>query len=126
MGIDEFERWWTGQERADIERMIAAVDRVDVDQGADVCFVRACAELDVALRRAGRHRLGCRAAHRLRLAVLDAARRTGALERDRDGTVRLARAAGAAARAMVCDRRVACLDEVLAPFRAELPLLDAG
>jgi hypothetical protein len=123
MGVDEFERWWQDRQRGEIERLIASLDPGTEADGPDVCFVRACAELDVALRRAGRHRVGCRAAHRLRVAVVDACRRTGVFDEDRDGSVRLARAAGAAARAMVCDRRVACLDEVLAPFRSELPLL---
>ena len=90
MGIDEFERWWRVRERADIVRMIAALDHDPDDGGSDVCHARACAELEVVLKRSGRHRLGWRAAHRLRVAAIDACRRTGVLDHDRDGAVRLA------------------------------------
>ena len=126
MGVDEFERWWRVRERADIVRMIAAIDPGPAAGGCDVCHVRACAELDVVLRRSGRRRLGARAAHQLRVAVVDACRRTGVLEEDRDGVVRLARAAGDAARVLVCDSDRPCLDELLVPFRSELPLADAS
>lgn len=126
MSVDEFERWWRARGRADIIRMITVLDGNPGHGGADVCHARACAELEVLLKRSGRDRLGHRVAHRLRVAVVDACRRTGVLDDDRDGSVRLARAAGEAARAMVCDRRVACLDEVVGPFRSELDLELAG
>ena len=122
MGVDEFERWWRVREHADIVRMISAMANGPGEQGRDVCHVRACAELDVVLRRSGRRRLASRVAHRLRVAVVEACRRTGVLDEDRDGAVRLARAAGDAARVLVCDPGVPCLDELLVPFRSELPI----
>jgi hypothetical protein len=126
MGVDEFERWWRVRERADIERMIGAVDVAASTPDADVCHVLACASLDVALRRTGRRREGCRAAHRVRVAVLDACRRTEVLETDHDGAVRLARAAGEAARAMVCGTPLPSLEELFHPFRSELALPQAS
>jgi hypothetical protein len=126
MGVDEFERWWRVRERADIVRMIATLDPDRATGGCDVCHVRACAELDVVLRRSGRRRLASQVAHRLRLAVVEACRRTGVFDEDRDGAVRLARAAGDAARVLVCDAGRPCLEELLVPFRAEVPLAIAG
>ena len=122
MGVDEFERWWRAREHADIVRMISALDQGPADQGSDVCHVRACAELDVVLRRSGRRLAASRVAHRLRVAVVDACRRTGVLDEDRDGAVRLARAAGDAARVLLCATTLPCLEELLVPFRSELPL----
>jgi len=103
MDIDDFERWWRVRERADIVRLIGAL-----------------------LRRSGRHRLGCLAAHAVRSAAIEACRRTGVLDDDRGGSVRLARAAGDAARALVCGTLLPSGDDLLAPFRAELPLLAAS
>ena len=108
MGVDEFERWWRAREHADIVRMISALDQGPADQGSDVCHVRACAELDVVLRRSGRRLAASRVAHRLRVAVVDACR--------------LARAAGDAARVLLCATTLPCLEELLVPFRSELPL----
>ena len=122
MGVDEFERWWRERERADIVRMMASVHHADCDDSREVCLVAACAELDVVLRRSGRRLAGSRAAHRVRRAVLDACERTGLLDEDRDGVVRLARAAGDAGRALVCEPAPPCIGELLAPFRSELPL----
>jgi hypothetical protein len=122
MDIDDFERWWRVRERADIMRMIGAVGATSGMADGEVCHARACAEVVVLLRRSGRQRLGCRAAHQVRLAVVEACRRTGVLDDDRDGAVRLARAAGDAARVLVCGSRVPSAEELLAPFRTELPL----
>ena len=126
MGVDDFERWWRVRERADIERMIGTVELGASAPDADVCHLLACASLDVALRRSGRRREGCRAAHRLRVAVLEACRRTGVLEEDHEGAVRLARAAGEAGRAMVCGTALPALEELLHPFRSELALPQAS
>jgi len=126
MGIDEFERWWRAREHADIVRMIGALDAASAGDRVDVCHVMACASLDVALRRTGRRRVGCQAAHQLRVAVLDACRRTGVLDEDREGSVRLARAAGEAARAMVCGTISRGVDELFHPFRSELVLAAAS
>jgi len=120
MRVDEFERWWSDRDRAEIVRMIAATAPPEDLRGGDACRARAAAELDVLLRRRGRQHAGLRAAHRLRLAVVDACRRTGVLDDDHDGAVRLARAAGEAARALVCGAPGP--DELLVPFRAELAL----
>ena len=122
MDIDDFERWWREQEHADIVRMIGAVAATSGTADREVCHARACAEIGVLLRRSGRQRLGCRAAHRVRLAVVEACRRTGMLDEDREGSVRLARAAGDAAQVLVCELRLRGVDELLAPFRAELPV----
>jgi len=126
MGIDEFERWWRARERADIVRMIGAVDASTPADRIDVGHVLACASLDVALRRRGRRRLGCQVAHRLRVAVLDACRRTGVLDEDRDGSVRLARAAGEVGRALVCGHPLPGVEELYHPFRSELALPEAS
>lgn len=122
MEIDDFERWWHGQDRADLERMIVTVGASSDTADHAVCHLRACTEVRLLLRRAGRQRLGCEVAHRVHVAVLDACRRTGVLESDRQGSVRLARAAGDAARVLVCQTRLPAVDELLAPFRSELPL----
>ncbi len=121
MDIDEFVTWWRGRERADIERMIDALPAPAAAAGDDVEHVRACAEVGVALRRAGRTRLGGRAAHRARTAVVDACRRTGVLDADRRGATRLARAAGDAALALSCRVPRPVAEELLAPFSGELP-----
>ncbi|HEU5083290.1 MAG TPA: hypothetical protein VFU14_08125 [Acidimicrobiales bacterium] len=126
MGIDDFERWWRVRERADIVRLIGALDAASGVAGGEVCHARACAELGVALRRAGRHRTACLAAHAVRSAAIEACRRTGVLDEDHAGSVRLARAAGEAARALLCGGRLPSGDDLLAPFRAELPLLAAS
>jgi hypothetical protein len=122
MQIDDFERWWQDQERAGLERMIGAVGASSDTADHAVCHLRACTEVQALLRRSGRQRLGCQAAHRAHVAVVDACRRTGLFESDREGSVRLARAAGDAARVLVCEARLPAIDELLAPFRSELPL----
>lgn len=119
MGIDDFERWWRVRERADIVRLIGALDAASGVAGGDVCHARACAEVGVALRRAGRHRTACLAAHAVRSAAIEACRRTGVLEEDHAGSVRLARA-------LLCGGRLPSGDDLLAPFRAELPMLAAS
>lgn len=126
MDIDDFERWWRVRERADIVRLIGALDAAGGVADGDVCHARACAEVGALLRRSGRHRLGCLAAHAVRSAAIEACRRTGVLDDDRGGSVRLARAAGDAARALVCGTLLPSGDDLLAPFRAELPLLAAS
>jgi len=126
MDIDGFERWWRVREHADIVRMIGTLESGVAPPDPDVCHVLACAELDVALRRSGRHRVGSKAAHRIRVAVMDTCRRTGVLDEDRTGAVHLARAAGDAARAMVCEPPLPCLDHLFGPFRSELPLAVAS
>lgn len=126
MDIDDFEGWWRVRERADIVRMIGALDATAGTGDGDACHVRACAEVGVLLRRSGRHRLGCRAAHQVRLAAVEACRRTGVLDDDRAGAIRLARRAGDVARVLVCGVHPPCADELLGPFRSELPLLAAG
>lgn len=123
MDIDDFERWWRVREHADIVRMIGAVDATPGTVDGEVCHARACAEVGALLRRSGRQRLGGRAAHQVRVAVVEACRRTGVLEEDRRGAIRLARAAGDAARVLVCGTNVPGTDELLAPFRPEI-LLD--
>lgn len=122
MQIDDFERWWQDQERVGLERMIGAVGAAGGTADHAVCHLRACTEVRALLRRSGRQRLGCQVAHRVHVAVLDACRRTGVLESDREGSVRLARAAGEAAQVLVCQMRLPAADELLAPFRSELPL----
>lgn len=122
MQIDDFERWWQGQGRAGLERMIGAMDATNGTADQAVCHLRACTEVRALLRRAGRQRLGCEVTHRAHVAVLDACRRTGVLDEDKEGSVRLARAAGDAARVLVCQTRLPGIDELLAPFRPELPL----
>lgn len=126
MDIDAFERWWRVREHADIVRMIGALGAGAAAPDRDVCHVLACAELDVVLRRSGRRRAAGRAAHRVHVAVREVCRRTGVLDEDRDGAVHLARAAGEAARAMVCDVALPCRDQLLGPFRSELPLAVAS
>lgn len=121
MDIDDFERWWRVRERADIVRMIAGLE-VTAGSEREIGHLRASAEMGALLRRSGRRRLGCRAAHRVRLAVVDACRRTGVLAEDRAGVTRLARAAGEAAQVLVCGAHRPVADELLAPFRAEVPL----
>jgi hypothetical protein len=125
MGVDEFERWWRVRERADIVRMIAALDPGRSADVLDACHALACAELEVVLRRSGRQRLAGQVAHRVRMACADACRRTGVLDEDRDGAVRLARAAGDAALALLCAPDLPCVDELVAPFRSEVPLARA-
>lgn len=122
MDIDDFERWWREQEHADIVRMIGTVEATSRTADREVCHARACAEIGALLRWSGRQRLGCRAAHQVRLAVVEACRRTGVLDEDREGSVRLARAAGEAAQVLVCGVRLPGVVELLAPFRAELPV----
>ncbi len=126
MDIDDFERWWRVRERADIVRLIGALDATAGVADGDVCHARACAEVGAALRRTGRHRSGWAAAHAVRSAAIEACRRTGVFDEDRAGSVRLARAAGDAARALVCGTPLPSGDDLLAPFRAELPLLAAS
>ena len=122
MQVEDFERWWQDQDRVGLERMIDTVDAADDTADHAVCHLRACTEVRALLRRSGRQRLGCQVAHRVHVAVLDACRRTGVLESDREGSVRLARAAGDVARVLVCQTRLRSVDELLAPFRSELPL----
>lgn len=122
MQVEDFERWWQDQDRAGLERMIGAVGSAGDTADHTVCHLRACTEVRALLRRSGRQRLGCQVAHQVHVAVLEACRRTGVLQSDREGTVRLARAAGDAAQALVCHTRLPASEELLAPFRAELPL----
>lgn len=121
MEIEDFERWWEGRERPTLERMIRTVGAAAGTADHAVCHLLACTEVRAVLRRSGRQRIGCEVAHRVHVAVLDACRRTGVLDDDREGAVRLARAAGDAARVLACGTRVRAADELLAPFRSELP-----
>lgn len=121
MGIDEFERWWREREHADIVRLIGVVEASFGIGDGDVCHARACAEVSALLRRSGRQRHGCWAAHEVRTTVVEACRRTGVLDEDRDGSARLARAAGDVARVLVCGSLVPGAEELLAPFRSDLP-----
>lgn len=122
MQADDFERWWQQQERVGLERMIDTVGSSHDTADHAACHLRACTEVRALLRRSGRQRLGCQVAHQVHVAVLDACRRTGVLESDREGSVRLARAAGDAAQALICQTGLRAVDELLAPFRSELPL----
>lgn len=126
MDVDEFVTWWRERERADIERMIDALDTVVGTADGEVGRLRAGAEVGALLRRSGRSRLGCRAAHRSSLAAIEACARTGVFDHDRSGAIQLARAAGDAARALLVGDGHAGVDELLRPFRSEMTFSPAA
>ncbi len=126
MDVDDFVRWWRERERADIERMIDALDCLVGTADGGIARILACAEVGALLRRSGRSRLGCRAAHRSITAVLDCCERAGVLEENRSGATRLARAAGDAGRGLVVGLDHAGADELFRPFRPVLAFTPAA
>ena len=116
MDIDEFVQWWCGRSRADIEWMVEAIELTRETAGGTVCWIRAAHDVDVALRRAGRVRQACQAAHRATLAALDACASTGVSAVDRSAATLVARAAGDAARGLVAGEETPGAETLLRPF----------
>lgn len=116
MDVDEFVQWWCDRTRADIESVVAALEQTrDTADGA-VCWMRASQEVEVSLRRSGRVRQGCQAAHRATVAALRACASTGLSATDRSAATRVARAAGDAARGLVAGAPPASTETLLRPF----------
>lgn len=116
MDLDEFVHWWETRERSDLEWLLDAVGP-DADTADDrVGRLRALREVGRTLRRTGRRRQACRAAHEAGAAALAACDATGISSEDRDGATRLARAAGDAARAIVAGCTGATADALLRPL----------
>lgn len=126
MDVDDFVTWWRERERADIERMIDALDAVVGTADGEIGRLRAGAEVGALLRRSGRARLGCRAAHDCSQAAVEACARTGVLRDDRSAATRLARAAGDAARGLVLGLDHPGADELIRPFRPVLAFRSAA
>ena len=114
--VDEFVQWWCGRSRADIEWMAEALESNRETADSTVCWMRAAHDVDVALRRSGRVRQGCQAAHRATVAALDACATTGVSATDRSAATRVARAAGEAARGLVAGDTSASTEVLLRPF----------
>lgn len=114
--VDQFEQWWNGRSRADIEAIVVALEASSATADGAVCRIRASRDIEISLRRTGRLRLGCDAAHRATLAALRACAETGVSAVDRSGTTRLARAAGDAARGLVVGDACESTETLLRPF----------
>lgn len=116
MDVEEFLRWWRCQNRDDIERMLAALVAETETADGEVGWWRASTEVSAALRRSGRVRQGCTAAHRASAAAMAVCTATGVRALDRDGATRLARAAGDAARVLVAGGQLPGTETLLRPF----------
>ena len=118
--VEDFVGWWAAQERRDIEAMIAGLAGAGGTADGEICRLRARVAVGLRLRRTGRSRVGCHAAHLAGEAALAACERTGVLRADRSGATRLARAAADAAAGLVAEEATVAVDELLAPFRPHL------
>ncbi len=116
MDIDEFVGWLEGRDRDDLEAMVRALDSTAETPGGALGWLRATHEVEGVLRRSGQCRLAGAAAHRAMTAALEACAAAGLGEPDRRVVVRLARAAGDAALAVVTGVRSASSDLLLRPF----------
>lgn len=116
MDIEEFVRWWRSKDRTDIEGMLAALAAETETADGEVSWWRASTEVSAALRRTGRVRVGCTAAHRASCAAMAVCTSTGLRDVDRDGATRLARAAGDAARVLVAGDDLPGTETLLRPF----------
>jgi hypothetical protein len=114
--VDEFVQWWCARSRTDIEWMVEALELTRETAGGTVCWIRAAHDVDVTLRRAGRLRQACQAAHRATIAALDACATTGVAAADRSAATLVARAAGDAARGLVAGEQTPGAETLLRPF----------
>ena len=116
MDVDEFVQWWCGRSRADIEWMVEVLEHTRETADSTVCWMRASHDVEIALRRSGRLRQGCQAAHRATVAALDACASTGVSGANRSGATLVARAAADAARGLVAGEPTASTAVLLRPF----------
>lgn len=116
MDIDDFERWWTGRCRADIEWLIDVVTAATETADGEVERLRATREVARSLARSGRRRAAGVASHRLRLCALAVCSDTGVRAADPDGVTLVCRAAGDAAEGIVAGADHPAARTLLRPF----------
>lgn len=116
MQVEEFECWWETRDRADLQWLADAVAAALETADGTIERLRASREVARINDRAGRHRRACAASHRIRLSALQRCDETGLRSDDPAGTIRLARAAGSAAEALVAGSDRPCAQLLLRPF----------
>ncbi len=116
MDVDDFEMWLRNRDRADIEWLIDALAASTDTTDGEVERLRATREVVRLLHRSGRSRQAHEAQHRVRLCALAVCESTGVLDRDRAGTIQVARAAGDAANALVAGADAPCSEVLIRPF----------
>lgn len=116
MDVVDFESWLRGRDRADIEWLIDALAATTETPDGEVERLRATREVARRLGRAGRRREAREAQHRVHVCALAVCAGTGVLAEDRTGTVRVVRAAGDAASALVAGADAPCSELLIRPF----------
>lgn len=116
MDVDDFERWWSGRRRADIEWLIDAVTAATETADGEVERLRATRDVTRALERSGRRRAAGVASHRIRVCALAACSDSGVRAVDPDGVTLVCRAAGEAAEALMAGEDEAATATLLRPF----------
>lgn len=122
MDVDDFVHWWRSRDRHDLEAIATALEAQRETAEGEVGRLRAVRDISVLLRRAGRARLGCEAAHRASVAAMSACTAAGVYDTDRRRAILLSRAAGDAALGLAAGERTASIDTVLRPFFGSMVL----
>lgn len=116
MDVDQFVQWLRSRSKGDLDWMLRALTDTHDTADGTVGWIRATHDVEVALRRSGRVRDACQAAHRATGAAMAACEATGLCASDRSGATRRARAAGDAALGLVAGDGSPGAETLLRPF----------